>query len=49
MVVRSVQIDDVICILGEDMCNTSGNRLLSFLNAVELKVCNGRKLVSEPE
>ena len=27
----------------------SGNRLLSFLNEVELMICNGRKLVSEPE
>ena len=24
-------------------------RLLSFLNEVELMICNGRKLVSEPE
>ena len=34
---------------GEDMRNASGNRLLSFLNEVELMTCNGRKLVSEPE
>ena len=27
----------------------SGNRLLSFLNEVELMICNGRKLVTEPE
>ena len=27
----------------------SGNRLLSFLNEVELMICNGRKLVSESE
>ena len=46
---RSVQIDDVIGMFGEDTCNTSGNRLLSFLNEVELIICNGRKLVSEPE
>ena len=46
---RSVQIDDVIGMFGEDMCNASGNRLLSFLNEVELMICNGRKLVSEPE
>ena len=45
----SVQRDDVIGIFGEDMCNASGNRLLSFLNEVELMICNGRKLVSEPE
>ena len=31
------------------MRNASGNRLLSFLNEVELMICNGRKLVSEPE
>ena len=45
---RSVQIDDVIGMFGEDMRNASGNRLLSFLNEVELMICNGRKLVSEP-
>ena len=33
----------------ENTCNASGNRLLSFLNEVELMICNGRKLVSEPE
>ena len=33
----------------ENMCNASGNRLLSFLNEVELMICNGRKLVFEPE
>ena len=32
-----------------NMCNASGNRLLSFLNEVEIMICNGRKLVSEPE
>ena len=46
---RSVQIDDVIGMFGKDMHNASGNRLLSFLNEVELMICNGRKLVSEPE
>ena len=34
---------------GEDTCNGSSNRLISFLNEVELVVCNGRKLVVEPE
>ena len=38
----------LVC-LGENTCNTSGNRLFSFLNEVELIICNGRKLVSEPE
>ena len=46
---RSVQIDYVIGMFGEDMRNASGNRLLSFFNEVELMICNGRKLVSEPE
>ena len=46
---RFVQIDDVIGMFGEDTCNPSGNRLLYFLNEVELMICNGRKLVSEPE
>ena len=47
---RSVQIDYVIGMFGEDMRNASGNRLLLFFfNEVELMICNGRKLVSEPE
>ena len=46
---RFVQIDDVIGMFGEDTCNASGSRLLSFLNEVELIICNGRKFVSEPE
>ena len=45
---RSVEVDDVIGMFGEDTCNDSGNRLISFLNEVELVVCNGRKLVVEP-
>ena len=46
---RSAQIDDEVGMFGENTCNASGNRLLSFLNEVELMICNGRKLVSEPE
>ena len=46
---RSVEVDDVIGMFGEDTNNASGNRLISFLNEVELVVCNGRKLVVEPE
>ena len=46
---RTVHIDDVIGMFRLDTCNASGNRLLSFLNEVELIICNGRKLVSEPE
>ena len=48
---RSAQIDDVVNVgmFGENTCNASGNRLLSFLNKVELMICNGRKLASEPE
>ena len=46
---RSAQIDDVVGMFGENMCSASGNRLLSFLNEVELMIYNGRKLVSEPE
>ena len=48
-VVRSVEVDVVIGMFGEDACNASGNRLISFLNEVELVVCNGRKLVVEHE
>ena len=46
---RSAGVDDVIGLFGEDTCNASGNRLVSFLNEVELVACNGRKLVTEPE
>ena len=42
-------VDDVIGMFGEDTCNGNGNRLISFLNEVELVICNGRELVSEPE
>ena len=46
---KSSQVDDVIGMFGEDTCNASGNKLISFLNEVELFVCNSRKLVGEPE
>ena len=46
---RSSEVDDVIGMFGEETCNASGNKLISFLNEVELIVCNGRKLVIEPE
>ena len=45
---KSVEMDDVIGMFGEDTCNASGNRLI-VLNEVELVVCNGRSLVVEPE
>ena len=34
---------------GRDLYNASGNRFISFLNEVELVICNGRQLVAEPE
>ena len=37
---KSVDVDDVISMFGEDTCNASGNRLISFLNKVELVICN---------
>ena len=46
---RSAQLDDVVAMFGENTCNASGNRSLSFLNEVKLMICNGRKLVFEPE
>ena len=46
---KSVEMDDVVGMFGENTCNTSRNRLISFLNEVELVVCNGRSLVLEPE
>ena len=44
---RYVQIDDLIGKFGENMCNASGNQLLSFLNEVKLMICNCRKFVFE--
>ena len=46
---RSTDVDDVIGILGEDTCNRSGNKSISFLNELELVICNGRRCVSEPK
>ena len=46
---KSVDVDDVIGMFGEETCNASGNRLIAFLNEVELVICNGRQLVAEPE
>ena len=46
---KSSEVDDVIGMFGEEICNASGNKLISFLNEVELVACNGRKLVVEPE
>ena len=40
---KSVEMDDVIGMFGEDTCSA---RLISFWNEVELVVCNGRSLVS---
>ena len=39
----------MVGMFGENTCNASGNRLFSFLNEVEMTICNGRKLVTEPE
>ena len=44
-----MDVDDVIGMFGEETCNASGNKFISFLNEVELVVCNGRQLVLEPE
>ena len=48
-VCRSAQLDDVVGMFGVNTCNASGNRLLSFLNEVELMICNAIKLVFELE
>ena len=34
---------------GQGKCNASGNRLISFLNEVELVVCNDREFTVEPQ
>ena len=39
-------MDDIIGMFGEETCNASEN---IYLNEVELVICNGRQLVTEPE
>ena len=46
---KAANDDDVIGKFGEDTCNASGNKFIFRLRKVELVVCNGRQLVSEPE
>ena len=46
---KAVDSDDVIGMFGEDTCTSSGNRLISFLHDVDLVVCNGRRLLLDPE
>ena len=46
---KSSELDDVIGMFGEGKCNASCNRLISFLNEVELVVCNGREFTVEPQ
>ena len=41
---KSAAVDDVIGTFGEDACNRNGNRLIAFLNEVELVIFNGREL-----
>ena len=43
---RSMDVDDVIGMFGEDTWNASSNK---FFNEMELVICNGRQLVLEPE
>ena len=43
---KAVDSDDVIGMFGEDTCNS---RLISFLHEVDLVVCNGTRLVLDPE
>ena len=46
---KSVDVDDVIGMFGEETCNVSGNKMISFLNEVEQVFCNDGQLVAEPE
>ena len=47
---RSTDVDDVVIVIfGEGTHNASGNKLISFLNEIELVFCNYRQLVLEPE
>ena len=46
---KSSELNYVIGMFGEGKCNASGNRFISFLNEVELVVCNGREFAVEPQ
>ena len=37
LMVKSVEMDDVIGMFGEDVCNPRANRLVSFLNKVDIR------------
>ena len=46
---RSTDVDDVVIVIfGAETHNASGNKLISFLNEIELVFCNDRQLVLEP-
>ena len=46
---KSFEIDDVIGMFGEGKRNASSNRLISFLNEVELVDCNDWEFTVEPQ
>ena len=39
---KAVDVDDVIGMLGKETSNASGNRLMLFLNEVELVICSDK-------
>ena len=43
------EIDEVIGMFGEEICNNNGGKLVSFFTEVDLVSCNGRTFVTEPE
>ena len=43
------ELDDIIGMFGEGKCNASSNRLISYLNEVELVVCNSHECTVEPQ
>ena len=46
---KSSELADVIGMFGEGKYNACGNRLISFLNEVELVVCNCHEFTVEPQ
>ena len=46
---KAVDVNNIIGMSWEETSNASGNRLMSSLNEVELVICYGRQLETEPE
>ena len=46
---KSEAVDDVIGMFGDNTCNSNSNLLIELLQNLNLMVCNGRALLSDPQ